>query len=109
MVFGRDEEGFVYIRKGNAEIMLEQIGIGRNWITEKLEYPLGRGVNFQIEADDVDGLYENLNKNKMPLFLSMEEKWYRHDQKEHGNRQFCVQDPDGYLLRFYKDLGVRDV
>ncbi len=26
---------------------------------------------------------------------------------EVGNRQFVVQDPDGYLLRFFSDLGER--
>jgi hypothetical protein len=28
---------------------------------------------------------------------------------EAGNRQFVVTDPDGYLLRFYEDMGSRPV
>jgi catechol 2,3-dioxygenase-like lactoylglutathione lyase family enzyme len=103
------EEKFVYIKKDNAEIMLEQIGIGRNWVTKDLEYPLGRGTNFQIEVEDVDLLHKILSKNSIPIFLQMEEKWYRKNNLEVGNRQFCVQDPDGYLLRFYKDLGEKNV
>jgi hypothetical protein len=39
----------------------------------------------------------------------MEEKWYRADNVYVGNRQFIVQDPDGYLLRFYQHLGTRDL
>jgi len=26
-----------------------------------------------------------------------------------GNRQFVVPDPDGYLLRFFQDLGERPI
>lgn len=37
----------------------------------------------------------------------MEEKWYRATDKELGNKQFLVQDPDGYLLRFFQDLELR--
>jgi hypothetical protein len=34
-------------------------------------------------------------------------KRYRVGDKETGNKQFLVQDPDGYLLRFFEDLGLR--
>lgn len=37
----------------------------------------------------------------------MEEKWYRADDAYLGNKQFIVQDPDGFLLRFFEDLGER--
>ena len=33
----------------------------------------------------------------------------RQDRVENGNRQFVVADPDGYLLRFYTELGQRVV
>jgi hypothetical protein len=39
--------------------------------------------------------------------IPIEERWYRRDQMETGNRQFVVADPDGYLLRFFSDLGRR--
>lgn len=41
----------------------------------------------------------------MPLYLEVEDKWYRKDDYEVGNRQFVVADPDGYLLRFFQPLG----
>lgn len=44
----RPEERFAYIVLGSAHVMLEQVGVGRNWITGPLEPPLGRGINFQI-------------------------------------------------------------
>ncbi|HSW93417.1 MAG TPA: VOC family protein, partial [Gammaproteobacteria bacterium] len=42
------------------------------------------------------------------IFLPIEEKWYRANNVELGNRQFIVQDPDGYMLRFAEDPGERE-
>jgi hypothetical protein len=39
--------------------------------------------------------------------MEIEEKWYRKDNHGVGSRQFLVQDPDGYLLRFSENLGER--
>ncbi len=33
----------------------------------------------------------------------------RMESQEGGNRQFVVSDSDGYLLRFYSDLGNRPI
>src|SRR5688572_19316839 len=42
-----------------------------------------------------------------PLFIGIEERWYSLDHAYLGNRQFSVQDIDGYLLRFFEHLGSR--
>jgi len=89
--------------------MLDQIGEGRSWKTAELTHPLGRGINFQIEVDNVDVLIEKISKNGIKLFMEREEKWYRVDNKLEGNKQFLVQDPDGYLLRFFQDLGSKSI
>lgn len=108
IVYQREEEGFAYLAYGQAQIMIDEIGESRTWHTAKFEYPLGRGINFQIEVEDVEALYKKLKDNNIPIFLEMEEKWYRKNNKEVGNKQFLVQDPDGYLLRFAQDLGERE-
>ena len=41
------------------------------------------------------------------VHLPLEDKWYRRDDMLLGNRQFVVADADGYLLRFFEDLGSR--
>ena len=41
--------------------------------------------------------------------MPLEERWYRREDEELGNRQFVVADPDGYLLRFFTNLGTRPV
>lgn len=108
VVYQRKEEGFAFLALGNAQIMIDEIGASRTWHTAKFEYPFGRGINFQIEVEDVEALYKKLTDNNIPIFLEIEEKWYRKNDKEVGNKQFLVQDPDGYLLRFAQDLGERE-
>lgn len=105
ILYQRLEEKFAYLQKGNAEMMFEEIGLGRNWITETIEHPYGRGINFQIEVENVDELYNSIKENSIEIFMPIEDKWYQKDDMRVGNRQFIVQDPDGYLLRFYQDLG----
>ena len=84
--------------------MFEELGAGRQWLTGELEKPFGRGINFQIETDAIDDLHEKIISNGYELFLPLENKWYRQNDKCVGNRQFIVQDPDGYLLRFFQRL-----
>lgn len=108
ILYAREEEKFVMLEREGAWIMLEQIGVTRDWITGELDYPYGRGVNFQIKVSDVDSLYSKVKKSDAKIFLEIEEKWYQTDIGKTGNRQFIVQDPDGYLLRFFEDLGIKN-
>jgi catechol 2,3-dioxygenase-like lactoylglutathione lyase family enzyme len=107
--YRREENGFAMLERQGSRIMLDEIvpGSVRTWITASLETPFGRGINLQIRTDKVDDLYAHVQKVGARIFLAMEEKWYRWDDIYLGNRQFIVQDPDGYLLRFYEDLGER--
>lgn len=107
--YDRPEEGFAYLALGEAELMIDQIGLGRTFDNghAPTDPPFGRGLNLQIEVDSIAPLLTALEGAGWPLFLPPEEKWYRRGAQELGNRQFVVADPDGYLLRFYQDLGVR--
>lgn len=111
VLYDRPEEGFAYLDLEGAELMLEQADATdddpRVWWTAPPHKPYGRGINFQIEVTDVDRIHRCLTQADWPLFRPMEEKWYRAGSVEVGNRQFLVQDPDGYLLRFCSDLGER--
>jgi catechol 2,3-dioxygenase-like lactoylglutathione lyase family enzyme len=108
--YQRDEEGFAYVVRGSAHVMLEQQGIGRNWITGPLERPLGRGINFQINVPDLAPILSALAAADYPLFMEPETKWYRvTPQEETGVSQFLVADPDGYLIRFQTSLGRRSI
>jgi catechol 2,3-dioxygenase-like lactoylglutathione lyase family enzyme len=104
--FARPEERFVYLDREGAEMMLEQ-PTTRMLVSAEFEHPYGRGVNFQIDVADVAILYARVKASPWPVFLELEDRWYRQDELELGNRQFVIEDPDGYLLRFFQDLGSR--
>ncbi len=105
VAYSRPEERFAYITLGSAHLMLEQAGVGRNWITGPLERPLGRGINLQITVPDAAALAQVLGRAGVDLFMAPETKWYGIDEGEAGVHQFLVQDPDGYLVRFQSSLG----
>jgi catechol 2,3-dioxygenase-like lactoylglutathione lyase family enzyme len=108
VLYDRPEERFAYLMRDGAALMLEQPDDpGRTWLAGPLEHPYGRGVNFQIEVADLGPLYAAVLAAQAPLLLPLEECWYRRGDAQLGQRQFVVQDPDGYLLRFCQDLGSR--
>ncbi|MEP1932275.1 MAG: VOC family protein [Roseibium sp.] len=111
LVYERPEEGFAYLKLGEAVLMIDQIGLGRTFENRHspTSIPFGKGLNVQIRVEDTDPLLVSLKDHAIALYLPLEERWYRKDDVEVGNRQFVVADPDGYLLRFYEDLGARPV
>lgn len=107
VLYERPEHLFAMLTREGAQIMLQEIGADRTWLPAEMEKPFGRGVNFQIQTAGVDNLYAAAQRAGADIFLPLEEAWYRAGVDELGNRQFIVQDPDGYLLRFFQDLGKR--
>lgn len=89
--------------------MLQEISKEDKWKIAPLSYPFGNGVNFQLEVDNIDSLYDKLKENGYNIVFEMEENWYRQDDKILGNKEFLIQDPDGYLLRFSEDLGEKSI
>lgn len=106
--YERKDERFVFLSLGEIQFMLQELDDDNKWETGKLEYPFGRGINFQLEVDNVDSIYEKIVNSGYKIMVDIEENWYRQDDKYLGNKEFLVQDPDGYLLRFSEDLGSRD-
>ncbi|MBQ1625402.1 MAG: VOC family protein, partial [Erysipelotrichaceae bacterium] len=56
--YEREEDRFVFLSLEGNQLMFEQEN--GNWNTGILEYPYGRGVNFEMRVSDVDGLYETV-------------------------------------------------
>ena len=106
--YEREESKFVFMSLGEIQFMFCELKDENKWETGKLEYPFGRGINFQLEVDNVDIIYNSLKDSGYTIMIEMEENWYRQDNKLLGNKEFLVQDPDGYLLRFCEDLGSKD-
>jgi lactoylglutathione lyase len=108
--FERPEDRFAYMSFYGSELMVEEV-TGKEseslWIIEPLDYPRGRGVNISISCPDAHELAERLETAGITLRKQVEEQWYRDNDILHGQRNFLVQDPDGYLLRFAETLGTK--
>lgn len=96
--YERPEDKFIFVEKDGNQIMLEQIN--DNWNVGKMEYPFGQGINFEMTISDVDAVYERIEKAGIKLFRKMEVKDYECGNEIVHQKQFLIQDPDGYLLRF---------
>jgi len=106
--YARPAEGFAYLAFAGVHLMLQTAGCpGRRFRTADLVPPHGRGVNFQPEVSDVMALHEAVVASGASVVDGMEDRWYAVDEREQGNRQFVVADPDGYLWRPFQDLGNR--
>ncbi len=110
--YERPEDRFAYMSFYGSELMIEEASDGEgesSWVIQPLDYPRGRGLNISIDCPDTHALAERLNVAGIPLRKPIEEYWYRADDILYGQRNFLVQDPDGYLLRFAEKLGTKPV
>ena len=104
IVYERKEDRFVFLQLENVQIMIQELADENKWETGTLEYPFGRGINFQYDIKNIDTLYNRLKTDNYPIFVEMEEHWYRKDDELLGCKEFLIKDPDGYLLRFSEDI-----
>lgn len=110
IVYNIEEDKFAFLQFEDVQLMIQEIDKENNkWGTGKLEYPLGIGINFQIDVTNIDEIYNRLKNSDYKIFVEMEDHWYRKDNILMGCREFLVQDPNGYLLRFSQDLENTEV
>lgn len=105
--YERKQDKFAFISYEDAQIMLEEIN--GNWNTDKLEYPLGRGINFQIDTTDIDNLIKRLKLNNIKLFRDLMISEYICDGNIYIEKEILVQDTDGYLLRFSQSVQANNI
>lgn len=96
--YERLADKFAFLSYGETQIMIEEIN--GHWNTGELLYPLGRGINFQIDTDEVYKIVSNLKENNIDLFRDIMESKYECGNEVYYEKEILVQDPDGYLLRF---------
>ncbi|MEZ8055311.1 bleomycin resistance protein [Vibrio sp. 10N.222.54.F12] len=104
--YERPDEEFTYLTLDGVDVMLEGIaGKSRKWLSGDLEFPLGRGVNFQWDVIDIEPLYQRVNESAADsIYLALESKSYQCGDSIATQKQFIVQTPDGYLFRFCQDI-----
>lgn len=106
--YQRQDPNFAFLSYNSSQIMIQELRPGEKE-EEHLEYPFGRGINFQIETKSVQEIINSLDKHNYPLKRGIKDSWYKASNKEYGCREILVQDPDGYLLRFSEELGEKNV
>jgi len=100
---------FAYLSYQGSQLMIQQEDNDEEWHNGKPEYPYGRGLNFQIETDNIQKIIDSLKKNNYPLKRGVKDSWYKVKNTLHGCREILVMDPDGYLLRFSQGLGIKQI
>ena len=105
--YDRPENKFAFISLGEIQFMLQELSNDDKWTIAPLSYPFGNGINFQLEVSNLDEIYNNFKNNDYTITFDIQENWYRQNNKLLGNKEFLIQDPDGYLLRFFEDLGEK--
>ena len=95
--YERIEDKFIFLELEGNQIMIQEEN--DTWNVGDMEYPYGRGINISMSINDVEKMYNEL-KDKIKMFRELEVHPYRVNDKIYEDREFLVQDPDGYLLRF---------
>ena len=107
--YDRPEDKFAFVSLGEIQFMLQELSPNGKWDFDVPTYPFGNGINFQLEVPNVTKIYDDFLRNNYKIAFDLEENWYRQDDKLLGNKEFLIQDPDGYLLRFSEDLGEKKI
>ena len=96
--YEREEDKFCFLELENNQIMIQEDN--DNWSTGRLEYPYGRGINISMSIGDVEEYYNKLKNSKIKFFKELMVNQYRAGEETYFDKEFLIQDPDGYLLRF---------
>ena len=98
IMYEREENKFCFLELENNQIMIEEEN--NNWSIGEMTYPFGRGINISMSIRDIDSFYNYVKSLNLKLFKELEVHSYRVDNKIYHDKEFLIQDPDGYLLRF---------
>ena len=98
IIYERVDDKFCFLELDGNQLMIEEVN--DNWNVGELEYPFGRGVNISMEVSDIDKLYDFVKEKQYPIFREMQIDSYQVGDKVYHDKQFLIQDLDGYLLRF---------
>jgi catechol 2,3-dioxygenase-like lactoylglutathione lyase family enzyme len=92
-------------RPDGAQVMLYQRD--GDWETGPMEQPYGRGLVIQIYVADAGDAARRVQAFGAPFYVPPREKWRDWGDRLGGQREFLVQDPDGYLVMVAERIGER--
>lgn len=111
--FSVREEGaqFSYLSRDGADLMLDAYApaneVEASYAPD--HRPFGRGINLRVQIRDIESVWTTVVASGQPVVRDLCERWYPKQDHETGQRQFIVADPDGYLIRMFEPLGLRDL
>lgn len=97
--YEREEEKFIFLSYEGSQLMFEQIHED-GWNVGCLAYPLGRGINFSIQISDMERFYNRVKQANLTIYRDLVTNDYVANGEIIHQKEFLIQDPDGYLLRF---------
>ena len=97
--YERNDERFVFMSFQGSQFY---VWTNSWWWVEhrRLSYPLGRGINFSIAVEDVEGIYKLVKTLNFEIYRELTRNQYQVNGAEETQIEFLIQDPNGYLLRF---------
>ena len=108
IAYGREEEKFVYLEHPEGQQIMLCQRHGR-FETGPMQYPLGQGAMFQIYLRDIGSILARLAAQNWPIYLGPHEVWRQTGDRESGQQEVLIQDPDGYLLMLAQSTGERSL
>jgi catechol 2,3-dioxygenase-like lactoylglutathione lyase family enzyme len=104
--FERPEQRLACLRHpdGAQVMMYQQDG---DWETGPMEPPFGRGVVIQVFVRDAAAAAARVTAGSVPFYVPLREKWRDWGDRLGGQREFLVQDPDGFLVMVAERIGER--
>lgn len=97
--YERQEDKFVFLSLEENQLMLEEIH-DNGWNIGELTYPLGQGINISLEIKNVDSIYQRVKEHNITLYRDVKISHYTGANEIIKQKEFLLQDPNGYLLRF---------
>lgn len=79
--FEKPEENFIFIELNSTQLMLEEFHED-DWNGGDMNYPLGQGINFEIEVKNINALYENLLHYQIKCYKDLKQTSYKVDSED---------------------------
>jgi catechol 2,3-dioxygenase-like lactoylglutathione lyase family enzyme len=106
VAFERPEQQLACLeRPDGAQVMIYQRD--GDWETGPMEPPFGRGLVIQIYVADADEVARRVQAHGAAFYVPLREKWRDWGDRLGCQREFLVQDPDGYLVMVAERIGER--
>lgn len=106
---GRDSDGSSHFKSNQYHLSRNQLHpegeLGREAIRQ--DGRADRAGLRKLNVEAVTPIIQTLGQAGCPLYRDSKDTWYQAENIEVGQREFIVQDPEGYLVKLVERLGER--